>query len=176
MRSALRLTLAAAVAAPALGLAQASVQLRLELPVVLPQLVVVAPGVQVVPEVEHEVFFSSGWYWVRQDGGWYRSHSPRGGWFYVQPERVPHRLVTLPPGKYRHWRRAAAPPPRPAPGWRPTAPAPRPQAAQWRGDDRGGAGPGHGDRGGHGRSDGGGDGRGDGDGHGGRKRHGGDRD
>ncbi len=159
MRNALRLTRAAALvavlAAPALARAQASAQLRLDLPVVLPQLVVVSPGVQVVPDVEEEVFFSGGWYWVRQDGGWYRSHSPRRGWMFVQPERVPRRLVNLPPGQYRRWH----PPPPPARAeparFRP-APAPRgPEPVRWLGDDRGDHGHGHPGRGkehgGHGR-------------------------
>ncbi len=172
MRNALRLTRAAALlallAAPAVGLAQvaASAQLRLDLPVVLPPMVVVAPGVQVVPDVEEEVFFSGGWYWVRQDGGWYRSHSPRRGWAFVQPERVPHRLVGLPPGQYRRWH----PPPRPpraaparfrAPGV-PRGPAP----VRWGGDERG-------DHGDHGEGKGNGhEGRGRGE----RRGHGGDRD
>lgn len=92
--------------AEAQGAVAAEVQLRLGLPVVLPQLVVVAPGVQVVPEVEHEVFFADGWYWVRQDNGWYRSRSHRGGWVLVGPRAVPARLSGLPPGKYRHWKAA----------------------------------------------------------------------
>jgi hypothetical protein len=172
MRNALRLTiasaLAAAFAAPAPALAQAYAQVRLDLPVVLPQLVVVAPGVQVVPDVEEEVFFSSGWYWVRQDGGWYRSHSPRRGWAFVQPERVPRRIVNLPPGQYRRWH-----PPPPAPRAAPArlrAPfAPRgPEPVRWGGGDRGDRGGhehGHGDPG-HGNSGrGNGHGRGEGRGH-----------
>src|SRR5512144_943001 len=117
MRNVLRLVVAAALAAPALALAQASVQLRLDLPVVLPQMVVVSPGVQVVPDVDEEVFFYNGWYWVRRDDGWYRSHSHRHGWYLVRPERVPRRLVAVPPGQYRRWH-----PPPPAP--RRYAPAP----------------------------------------------------
>jgi hypothetical protein len=94
---------------PAAGSAQtarAAVELSLGLPVVLPQLVVVSPGVQVVPEVEHEVFLVDGWYWVRHGDGWYRSRSHRGGWVHVGPRYVPARLVKLPPGKYRHWKAA----------------------------------------------------------------------
>ncbi len=99
----------AAALAPALASAQgASVEFRLDLPVVLPQLVVVSPGVQVVPDVDHEVFFVDGWYWVRQDAGWYRSRSHRGGWVLVGPRAVPSRLVSIPPGKYRRWKPAPA--------------------------------------------------------------------
>jgi hypothetical protein len=162
-KNALRLTLAAALLAPALALAQASVQLRLDLPVVMPQLVVVQPGIQVVPNVEEEVFFTSGWYWVRQDGGWYRSHSPRGGgWYYVQPERVPHGLVKIPPGHYRRWqppRPRAAQAPRPAPAR--YAPPPAPYGGDHGHGDHDG---GHG-KGGHGKG-GKNDGKGHGNGHG----------
>lgn len=97
------IALACALALPCLAEAQASVQLRLDLPVVLPQLVVVSPGVQVVPDVEEEVFFVDSWYWVRHDGGWYRARSPRGGWVYMQPRYVPARLVQVPPGKYKRY-------------------------------------------------------------------------
>jgi hypothetical protein len=105
MRTTLRLLVAVALLAPALARAQASasVQLQLGLPVVLPPMVVVQPGVQVVPDVDEEVFFCNGWYWVRRDGGWYRSHDHRHGWHYVHGDRVPRRLVALPPGHYRRW-------------------------------------------------------------------------
>ncbi|HEX9052046.1 MAG TPA: hypothetical protein VF841_16060 [Anaeromyxobacter sp.] len=170
MRNVLRLTraavLLAALAAPALGRAQASAQIRLDLPLVLPQLVVVSPGVQVVPDVEEEVFYSSGWYWVRQDGGWYRSHSPRRGWMFVEPERVPHRLVNLPPGQYRRWH-PPPPPPRAAPvRFRGPAGPRGPEAVRWGGDDRGEHRRGDDDRGDHrggGRGHGHGEGRGHGD-------------
>jgi hypothetical protein len=95
----------AALLGPSLAEAQgATVELRLALPIVLPQLVVVSPGVQVVPDVDHEVFFVDGWYWVRHDAGWYRSRSHRGGWILVGPGHVPARLVSIPPGKYRRWK------------------------------------------------------------------------
>ncbi len=138
MRNLLRLLIAAALAAPALALAQASVQVRVALPVVLPQLVVVSPGVQVVPDVDEEVFYCNGWYWVRQDGGWYRSHSHRHGWRFVQPERVPRRLVGFAPGQYRRWH---PPPPAPRPARYRPAPAryapPPPAPARSSGDVRG---------------------------------------
>ncbi len=173
MRNALRLTLAIGLLAPALALAQASVQLRLDLPVAMPQLVVVQPGIQVVPNIEEEVFYTGGWYWVRQDGGWYRSHSPRRGWFFVPPERVPPRLVHLPPGQYRHWH-PAPPPPRAAPArFRPAPAGPRLEPARW-GGDRGDP-PGHGGRGdGRGHEGGGRGHEGGGHGHEGRGHH--DRD
>jgi len=104
-KTALSITLAAALLSPALASAQgATVELRLGLPIVLPQLVVVSPGVQVVPDVDHEVFFVDGFYWVRHDNGWYRSRSHRGGWVLAGPRIVPARLVKIPPGKYRRWK------------------------------------------------------------------------
>jgi hypothetical protein len=103
----------AVCAAPLLAEAQAtaSVQLNIGLPVVLPQLVVVQPGVQVVPDQEQEVFYTGGYYYVRQDGGWYRSRNHRGGWVLCPVRTVPAALVKIPPGHYRHYR----PAPRPAP-------------------------------------------------------------
>jgi hypothetical protein len=117
---------------PAITNAQAQVSLRLDLPVVLPQLVVVSPGIQVVPDVEEEIFFVDGFYWVRQDSGWYRSRSHRGGWAMVPHRAVPVRVAQLPPGKYRHYR----PSPRPS-----AAPARYERYERGGGDDRD-----HGDR------------------------------
>ena len=125
MKNLIRIVLAAALLAPALALAQASAQFRIDLPVVLPPMVVVQPGVQVVQDVDEEVFFSNGWYWVRRDDGWYRSRSHRHGWMFVQRERVPRRLGMLPPGQYRHWH-APPPAPRPMPArYHPAPPPPR---------------------------------------------------
>ncbi len=107
-RHALWIALAGAVALPATSSAQASagasVELRLDLPVVLPQLVVVSPGVQVVSDLDHEVFFLDGLYWVRHGGGWYRSKSHRSGWVLVPARGVPAKLVKIPPGKYRRFK------------------------------------------------------------------------
>jgi hypothetical protein len=101
------LILAAAVAAsflvPHPASAQVSVSLRLDLPVVLPRLVVVEPGIQVVPDVNEEVFFVDGFYWVRRDARWYRSRDHRSGWVMIEPRGVPPRLVKVPPGHYRKW-------------------------------------------------------------------------
>jgi hypothetical protein len=104
---------------PALALAQvqASASFSLDLPLVLPQLVVVQPGIQVVPNVDVEVFHADGYYWTRRDNGWYRSSSPRSGWVYA-PRGVPVGLTRLPPGHYRRWRGPPPPPARPAPAYR----------------------------------------------------------
>ncbi len=98
------LCLAALLNLPATAAAQASVDVHFALPAVLPPLVVVSPGVQVVPEVQEEVFFHDGWYWARRDGYWYRSRDHRGGWVVVPVREVPRPLAGLPPGHYRHWK------------------------------------------------------------------------
>jgi hypothetical protein len=93
--------------APALATAQVQVQagasFTLDLPIVIPQLVVVQPGIQVVPDVEYEVFRANGFYWTRHEGGWYRSSSPRSGWVFM-PRGVPPGLSRMPPGKYKRWK------------------------------------------------------------------------
>jgi hypothetical protein len=96
------LVLASFLTVPALARAQVDIQINL--PAVLPPLVVVQPGVQVVPEQREEVFFSDGWYWVRRDAYWYRSRDHRRGWVVVPVNRVPPRLVQIPPGHYRNWK------------------------------------------------------------------------
>ncbi len=92
-------------ALPAVSEAQVGVQIHIGLPV-SPPLVVVQPGIQVVEDFDEEVFFSGGYYWVRRDNGWYRASSPRAAFVYVEPRRVPAGLVRLPPGQYKHWRKA----------------------------------------------------------------------
>jgi hypothetical protein len=61
-----------------------------------------------VPGINIDVFFYQG-YWYRPYGTyWYRAASYNGPWVYIPGPRVPHVLVTLPPG----WRRVP-------PGYRP---------------------------------------------------------
>jgi hypothetical protein len=103
MRHLLAAALAASLLLPAPASAQVTVSLRLDLPVVLPALVVIEPGVQVVPQVNEEIFFVDGFYWVRRDTRWYRSHDHRSGWIVVDSPGVPARLVKYPPGHYRKW-------------------------------------------------------------------------
>jgi hypothetical protein len=104
-----KLALAAAllIGLPAVARAQAAVDIRIDLPLILPRLVVVSPGIQVVPDVDDEVFFVDGYYWARRDRGWYRSRSHRSGWVFV-PRGVPAALVKMPKGKYRRWKSAPA--------------------------------------------------------------------
>src|SRR6266542_3214055 len=42
----------------------------LSLPVVLPPLIVVQPGVSVARDMDDEVFYADGYYWARQDQRW----------------------------------------------------------------------------------------------------------
>lgn len=88
----------------------AQVHIGVQLPTVTfeapPPLVVVQPGIQVVPDYDEEVFFVNNSYWVRRGPQWYRSADHRGGWVVVQAPRVPRVLVGLPPGHYRRYHRA----------------------------------------------------------------------
>ena len=67
-----------------------------------PTLVLIEPGIQVVPDYDGEVFFTTGFYWIERDGHWYRTADHRGGWTVVERVAVPGGLVVLPKGKYRH--------------------------------------------------------------------------
>src|SRR5262245_15797085 len=72
-------------------LSQVQVQIQAPLPVIRfeapPPLVVIEPGIQVVPEHDEEIFFVDGWYWHRKDGRWFRTRDHRGNWVVVE-ERV----------------------------------------------------------------------------------------
>jgi hypothetical protein len=117
----LMLSLAGILLAPTLAFGQVRAGISIDLPVVLPPMVVVQPGVQVVPECDHEVFYTGGYYWVRQDNVWYRSRSHRGGWVAAPARVVPAAIVRMPPGHYKHWRAERGPRPMPGParpaGW-----------------------------------------------------------
>jgi hypothetical protein len=110
MNNAIRFAAAALVAAAvpsavrAEGVFQTSITIAL--PPVLPPLVVVEPGVQVVEDLDEEVFFVRGWYWVRRGSFWYRARDYRRAWMYVDLRFVPHGLRRIPPGHYRRFRKA----------------------------------------------------------------------
>lgn len=91
------------------GSALAQVEVQISLPTIVfpapPQLVVVAPGVEVVPDSDDEVFFVDRYYWHRRGPHWYRTNVHTGGWVLVEPRLVPQAIVALPPGKYRRWKR-----------------------------------------------------------------------
>lgn len=106
------LLLAAIVAAALVpSVASPQLSLRVELGVPLPPapaMVVVQPGIQVVAGYPEEVFFTSGYYWLRRDTAWYRSIEPRTGFVVVPAARVPPGLTRLPPGHFRHYTREQA--------------------------------------------------------------------
>ena len=104
MRTLVLAALVAAALSPSAPRAQVAVDVRVGFPAP-PQLVVVQPGIQVVPDYDEEVFFSNGWYWLRRDESWYRTRDYRGGWVMVPRRAVPVALYRMPPGHYKHWRR-----------------------------------------------------------------------
>ncbi len=104
MRNFLLSLLLVSSAAPGFALAQGAVDIHISFSAP-PPLVVVSPGVKVVPDYDEEVFFADGWYWTRHDAVWYRTRDYRGGWVVVPRRGVPPALVRLPPGEYKHWRK-----------------------------------------------------------------------
>ncbi len=110
-KTALSIALAGALSLPFAAAAQVSVsaQVHIGLPAVLPPAVVIQPGVQVIPEIDHEVFLVDGVYYARQEGGWYRAPSPHAAsWAAVAPKAVPVALVRIPPGHYKNWKPSKA--------------------------------------------------------------------
>jgi hypothetical protein len=109
-KTALSIALAGALSFPLAAAAQGlHAEIDLQLPTVIPPMVVIQPGVQVIPEIDHEVFFVDGAYYARQGGGWYRAPSPHAGrWMAVPVRAVPVALVRLPPGHYKHWKPSKA--------------------------------------------------------------------
>lgn len=122
-----KLVLALALVGLAAPVAAAEVWIQMNLPAVLPPLVVVEPGVRVVQDFDEEVFLVGGYYWVRRDGYWYRARDYRARWYYVRPDRVPVALVRVPPGHYRHWH---------GHGW-------KADKRRWKAEERGGKEQGH---------------------------------
>ena len=100
-KAALPFALLLAFAGPA-ARAQVHVHIDLGLPL-LPPLVTVSPGVQVVEGFNDEVFLYGGWYWCRRPDGWYRSRTPRDHFMWIEGRRVPGPLVRVPAGRYRNW-------------------------------------------------------------------------
>lgn len=87
------------------GAALASdVEIKINLPwAEPPPLVLVSPGIQVVPDYGEEIFFVSGFYWVRRDGKWWKARDHRASWVLI-PSGVPASLVKLTPGRYRNFK------------------------------------------------------------------------
>ncbi|HEY8208597.1 MAG TPA: hypothetical protein VIG99_13995 [Myxococcaceae bacterium] len=98
----MRTNLLAAAFAALLSLpAFAQVEVKISWPQA-PPLVLVEPGIQIVPDYPDEVFFVDSWYWVRRENRWFRARDYRGGWAYVVSP--PRALVRIPYGKYRQWK------------------------------------------------------------------------
>jgi hypothetical protein len=95
------------------GSALAQVEVSVGLPQIrfqaAPALVVVSPGIQVVPDYDDEVFFADGFYWHRKGKHWYRTPSHRGGWVVVDHRIVPASLVGFKPGKFKHYKAPKGP-------------------------------------------------------------------
>ena len=68
-----------------------------------PDLVEVAPGVQVIADYDEPMFFADGAYWWFFDDAWYRSGDYTTGWIYVA---TPPLVITSihAPHLYRHYR------------------------------------------------------------------------
>jgi hypothetical protein len=86
--------------------AHAQIEVRIGLPTIRfeapPPLVVIQPGIRVVPDQDDEVFFVDDYYWVRRGPTWYRTRDHRGGWTVVERD-VPRGLVRMKPGRYHRY-------------------------------------------------------------------------
>ncbi len=83
-----------------------SVGIGINLPVytfAAPPPTVVIPGtyVYVAPEADVDILFYHGFWYRPYEGRWFRARGYDGPWTYMEPGRVPHALVELPPD-YRH--------------------------------------------------------------------------
>ncbi len=107
-RAALVVALGLAGCAIAPSNADAQIHVSIQIPGVrfeaAPPLVLVAPGVYIVPEHREEVFFSAGWYWARHHDRWYHASDWSGAWVVADPVVVPVWLRHAPRGAYVHYR------------------------------------------------------------------------
>lgn len=67
-----------------------------------PDLVYVAPGVQVIADYNEPIFYADNFYWRFYGGTWYRSSYYSGGWVYATPPAVVLRVER--PHMYAHYR------------------------------------------------------------------------
>jgi hypothetical protein len=61
-----------------------------------------ADNVYVVPDIDIDIFFWSGWWWMPWEGRWYRSHYYDRGWAYYNS--VPVFYFDVDPGWRRYYR------------------------------------------------------------------------
>lgn len=101
----MRLTFVSLILSAALGgcLGTGTVQYSGDVAVSTPDLVEVSPGVQVVADYDDSVFYSDGYYWRYDGGGWYRSNNYAGGFVYWSAP--PAAIISInEPYRYRHYR------------------------------------------------------------------------
>jgi hypothetical protein len=85
------------------GSGTADVQYSGAVTVETPDLVEVSPGVQVVADYDESIFYSDGFYWRYDSGGWYRSSNYAGGFVYW--ESPPSAVISIgQPERFRHYR------------------------------------------------------------------------
>jgi hypothetical protein len=101
------LALSAVVSVPAMAGVNISIGIALPPPVVFqaPPDVIVLPDtndVYVVPGMDIDLFFWSGWWWRLWEGRWYRSHYYDRGWAYYS--YVPRFYYDVDPGWRRYYR------------------------------------------------------------------------
>lgn len=95
--------LVAALALPIAGCAPVEYRGAVAVAATTPDLVYVAPGVQVIADYGEPIFYSDGFYWWSLGGVWYRSGTYTGGWISVS--MPPAAVVQIrEPYRYRHYR------------------------------------------------------------------------
>jgi hypothetical protein len=118
------------------GIALPGVRIGVNVPA-YPELVPV-PGYPVyyAPQLDVNLFFYDGLYWLFTRDEWYSSSWYNGPWYQVPPERVPDFILRIPVGFYRHpplyfrsWDRTA--PPRWGEHWGPRWQRSRPGWDRW---------------------------------------------
>ena len=84
------------------GIALPGVRIGVNIPA-YPDLVPV-PGYPVyyAPQLDVNLFFYDGLYWLFADDEWYSSSWYNGPWYLVPPEQVPDFILRIPVGFYRH--------------------------------------------------------------------------
>jgi hypothetical protein len=96
----------AAIVVPISALAGVDIIVSVPPPIVFaaPPEVVVIPEtyVYVVPDLEEDIFFYSGWWWRPWQGRWYRSRDYSSGWVYYRS--VPSFYTRVPSGWRTHYR------------------------------------------------------------------------
>ncbi len=129
-------TAAAAQVQFGLGVSLPGVRIGINVPA-YPQLLPV-PGYPVyyAPDLDANLFFYDGLYWVYTGDEWYSSTWYDGPWYLVQPEMVPDFILRIPilyyrapPPYFLHWNRGA--PPRWAERWGPRWEHSRPGWDRW---------------------------------------------